>query len=68
MIIQLAMLSGKIGFGAEVMMSMVNASTIFTSETGANQLDVSASSEEARSYENITSSAVNSAPLWNVTP
>jgi len=46
-IIQLAMESGKIGFGAEVMMSTVKSSTLITSLTGANQLDVSACSDEA---------------------
>ncbi|MEO1798517.1 MAG: ABC transporter substrate-binding protein, partial [Pseudomonadota bacterium] len=41
-IIQLAMESGKIGLGADVMMSTVKSSTLITSLTGANQLEVSA--------------------------
>ena len=49
MIIQLAMLSGKIGFGAAVMISTVKSSTTITSDTGANHDRVSASSLEARS-------------------
>ena len=49
MIIQLAIESGKIGLGAVVMTSTVNASTFSIRSTGANQDAVSALSEEARS-------------------
>ncbi|MCY1232575.1 hypothetical protein D3C71_1164080 [compost metagenome] len=61
-------LFGKIRFGPLVLTCTVSASTFFTSATDDSS-DLSAELGAcARCSENTTSSAVSSAPSWNLTP